>query len=405
MKRFASSLAVVLLVLLVGCAEDEPVAPTDPEPQRTPTGSSPRRADPPPSSFRPAELTLELEPYAAGFEAPLLVTHAGDGGDLVFVVEQVGRIEIVDDGEVAGTFLDVTDLTEPGGEQGLLGLAFHPDYERNRRFFINYTDTAGDTIVAAYRASRDGTRADEASARTILKVDQPYSNHNGGHLAFGPDGYLYIGMGDGGSAGDPQGNGQSLDTHLGKMLRIDVDAGGGYGIPNDNPFVDGGGLPEIWAYGLRNPWRFSFDEPAGTLWIGDVGQDELEEINRVSAGEPRLNYGWDLMEGSRCYSSGDCDPSGLVLPFTEYEHDHGCSITGGFVYRGAKFDNMRGGYFFSDYCSGNIWGVDATARGPVEPNLLLASERPISSFGVDEDGELYVTDISSGEVLRVVDAG
>ena len=398
---------VVLSVslLLAACSADEGERPSGtglrPSGTAGPTSSTPPV---PPDRFSPAEVQLGLETIASGLEGPLLVTHAGDGSGRLFVVEQVGRIRIVENGRLMpDPFLDVSDLTEAGGEQGLLGLAFHPDFVRNRRFFINYTDVEGDTIVASYRATADGRVADEDSARTILKVDQPYSNHNGGHMAFGPDGYLYIGMGDGGSAGDPENNGQNLETLLGKMLRVDVDVRGTYAIPKDNPFADGGGAPEIWAYGLRNPWRFSFDVPTGTLWIGDVGQDQLEEIDRVPAERGGLNYGWNVMEGSRCYGDA-CEAGDMVLPISEYDHDLGCSVTGGFVYRGERFPDLRGGYLFSDYCSGTIWAVGAHVAGPIEPAVLMESGRSISSFGVDEDGELYVTDIGAGEVLQVVDS-
>lgn len=365
----------------------------------SPAGPAPTAAAAP---FDPEAVELGLEPFLDGLRAPLLLTNAGDHSGRSFVVEQGGTIRIVIDGEVASeAFLDVSDLTEAAGEQGLLGLAFHPAFERNGRFFINYTDLAGDTVVASYRA--EGKRADPRSARVLLKIDQPYANHNGGHLAFGPDGYLYIASGDGGSAGDPQGNGQNRNVLLGKLLRIDVDGDRPYGIPPDNPFADGAdGAPEVWAYGLRNPWRFSFDPETATLWIGDVGQGDLEEVDRVQDDEGGLDFGWNEMEGSRCYEGRDCKTSGQVLPITEYEHDLGCAITGGFVYRGAEFPVLRGGYFFSDSCSGNIWAIDAGSRGPVEPSLLLSSERPLSSFGQDEDGELYVTDIGAGEVLRVV---
>ena len=356
----------------------------------------------PPSDLDVSALELELEPFLEGLQAPLLLTHAGDGSGRSFVVEQGGTIRTVQGGRVQPEpFLDISDRTEGGGEQGLLGLAFHPAYERNGRFFLNYTDLAGDTIVASYRS--DGDRADPASEEVLLKIDQPYPNHNGGHLAFGPDGLLYIATGDGGSAGDPQENGQNRDALLGKLLRIDVDEGSPYGVPRDNPFADGeNGAPEVWAYGLRNPWRFSFDQRSETLWVGDVGQGELEEIDRVPIGEGGLNFGWNEMEGSRCYEGEDCDTSDKVLPITEYGHDLGCSVTGGFVYGGEDFPELQGAYLFGDYCSGHVWGIDAAASGPVEPTLLMSTERALSSFGLDEDGELYITDIGAGEVLRVV---
>ena len=390
------------LVVLTGCSTEGADAP----PRGASSATSPGKGEPPMSSRPPAldldTVEIDLEPLVDGLAAPLLLTHAGDGSGRSFIVEQRGTVRIVENGETAEEpFLDISDKTEGGGEQGLLGLAFHPAFDRNGRFFVNYTDLAGDTIVASYRT--DGTSADPGSEQVLLKIEQPYPNHNGGHLAFGPDGYLYIATGDGGSGGDPEDNGQDRNALLGKLLRIDVDADDGYAIPPDNPFADGNqGAAEVWAYGLRNPWRFSFDEDSETLWVGDVGQGELEEINRVPAGEAGLNFGWNEMEGSRCYEGDDCDTSGKVLPITEYGHDLGCSVTGGFVYRGAEFPGLNGAYFFADYCSGNIWAVDAAADGPLEPTLLFSSERALSSFGLDEDGELYVTDIGAGEVLRVV---
>lgn len=398
MRRFLF-LTMTILLGLAGCAEDG-TGPTAPD---AVTGTDP--AGPDRSSkaqrFDARSVEVELEPFVSGFEAPLLVTPAGDDSGRLFVVEQGGTVRTVVGGEVQPVpFLDISELTEGGGEQGLLGLAFHPRFERNGRFFVNYTDRAGDTIVASYRA--DGEQADPTSASILLKIEQPYANHNGGHLDFGPDGYLYIATGDGGSAGDPEENGQDTDALLGKLLRIDVDEGDPYGIPADNPFADGaGGAPEVWAYGLRNPWRFTFDPDSGTLWVGDVGQGELEEIDRVPDDEAGLNFGWNEMEGSRCYEGADCDPSNKVLPITEYGHDLGCSVTGGFVYRGEDFPELQGGYLFADYCSGNMWVIDAATSGPVEPTLVSSSERALSSFGRGEDGELYVTDIGSGEVLRI----
>jgi glucose/arabinose dehydrogenase len=348
-----------------------------------------------------------LRPVATGLEAPLAITHAGDGSGRLFVVEQGGGIRIVQDGSLRSRpFLDLSDLTEASGEQGLLGLAFHPDYEANGRLFVNYTDNDGDTVVAEYRTDEDDPgSADPESARPLLRIDQPFANHNGGNLVFGSDGYLYIGMGDGGSAGDPQGNGQALDTLLGKLLRIDVDSPAGgrpYGIPADNPFVGRAeARPEIWAYGLRNPWRFSFDEETGRLWIADVGQSLLEEVNRVPADRPGLDYGWNVLEGTQCFASEGCDKTGRVRPVTQYSHDFGCSITGGHVYRGSRFPELQGGYLFSDFCSGTIWAVDATGPAPQRPTELLQTESSVSSFGVDENQELYLTDLASGTVYQV----
>ena len=395
------------------------VAPACSSPSAPPQGSTPitpgarddgedRPSAPQENKFDPNAVRLGLRPVASGLEAPLGITHAGDGSNRLFVIQQGGEVLNVNTstGQMQ-QFLDLSNLTEAGGEQGLLGLAFHPSFEDNGRFFVNYTNEAGDTVIAEYQATpANAARADPGSARILLEVDQPYSNHNGGQLAFGPDGFLYIGLGDGGSAGDPQNNGQRLNTLLGKILRIDVDAdsGGEYAIPRDNPFArDPEALPEIWAFGLRNPWRFSFDQETGSMWIADVGQEVLEEVNRVQADAPGLNYGWDDMEGSQCYEpSSGCERTGKVLPVTEYSHEFGCSITGGFVYRGSEFPSLRGGYIFGDYCSGTIWGVPSDAPTSTRPVELLRTEHSISSFGEDQSGELFLTDLSSGEVLQVI---
>ena len=356
-----------------------------------------------------AEVTLE--PFADGFTQPLFVTHAGDGSDRLFVVEQRGQIRVIEDGDVREEpFLDVSNLISCCGERGLLGLAFHPDFEENGLFYVNYTNPSGNTVVAAYRASDDLTEADPDSGTTLLTVPQPYGNHNGGHLVFGPDGYLYIGLGDGGSGGDPEENGQDLSTLLGALLRIDVDGGADgepYGVPESNPFVDTeGARPEIWAYGLRNPWRFSFDRETGDLWIGDVGQNAWEEIDfqpvSSAGGE---NYGWDVMEGAHCFEPDTgCDETGLVLPVLEYPHSQGSSVTGGYRYRGAALPELVGTYLFGDFTSGRIWGAtetgDAEGSGWSSKELLDTNYR-ISTFGEDEAGELYVIDYSGGALYKL----
>ncbi|MFP5352076.1 MAG: PQQ-dependent sugar dehydrogenase [Actinomycetota bacterium] len=393
-----------LLMSLAGCSD--PVQPPDAGPSVAPSSTSPNTGDTStpssePPAYDPGAVDLELVSFVNGLEAPLLATHAGDGSDRMFVVEQAGRIRVVRDGRLlAEPFLDISDRLVSGGEQGLLGLAFHPGFERNGRFFVNYTDEAGDTVVSRFRA-RPGSDVASDAELVLLRIDQPYANHNGGHLAFGPDGYLYIATGDGGSGGDPHNNGQRLDTLLGKLLRIDVDRGDTYAIPDDNPFAEAGGEPEIWAYGLRNPWRFSFDSEH--LWIADVGQNALEEVNRRRADEAGVNYGWNVMEGTDCYGSGDCESGGLVQPVAEYSHEDGCSITGGYVYRGEGSPDMQGGYFFGDFCSGTIWSIPADVSERTRPIEMLASGRSISSFGVDEQGELYMVDMGAGEVLRVTD--
>jgi glucose/arabinose dehydrogenase len=347
-------------------------------------------------------ISLNLIPVADGFTKPTFVTHAGDGSGRLFVSEQVGRILIVQDGQVNPTlFLDIVSLVGSGAsEQGLLSVAFHPDYGNNGFFFVDYTDKQGDTVIARYQVSDNPDVANPDSARTLLTIGQPYANHNGGQLAFGPDGYLYVGMGDGGSANDPENNAQSLDTLLGKILRLDVDQGDPYGVPQSNPFVNQNeARPEIWSYGWRNPWRFSFDGATGDMYIGDVGQNQYEEIDFEPAGAAGgLNYGWRLMEGLHCFNPSDCDPASLdvVLPIAEYDHSQGCSVTGGYVYRGARFPELTGIYFYGDFCSGLIWGLRPAADRGWSQAQLLQSDLSISSFGQDEGGELYVIDHRGG---------
>jgi glucose/arabinose dehydrogenase len=332
---------------------------------------------------------------------PTDIKNAGDGSGRLFILEQPGRIRIVKDGQLLGTaFLDITDrVRSDGSEQGLLGLAFHPKFSQNGFFYVNYTDKNGDTHISRFTASgASGDSADPASEKQVLFVNQPFQNHNGGALAFGPDGFLYIGLGDGGSQGDPYGNGQSTSTLLGKILRIDVDNGDPYAIPADNPFANNNnGSKEIWAYGLRNPWRFSFDRSTNDLWIGDVGQAQWEEIDFVPAGTPGgLNFGWNKMEGMHPYK--DNNRPILTMPIIEYPHGVGCSVTGGYVYRGSALPEWQGVYFYGDYCSGKIWGL---INGPLKrPKLLFDSDLRVSTFGEDEAGELYVADYN-GAIYRL----
>ncbi len=346
---------------------------------------------------------IELERLDGSYSLPLLVTHAGDASGRLFVVEQRGRILIIDRGRLLQTpFLDLTGRVGSGNEQGLLGLAFHPDFEANGLFFVNYTDNRGDTMVSRFAASADPNRADDSSEVEVLSYDQPFSNHNGGHLAFGPDGYLYISSGDGGSGGDPRNNAQDLDSLLGKILRIDVD-GLPLAIPPDNPFVgDSSARDEIWAFGLRNPWRFSFDSRTGDLYIGDVGQNRVEEIDFQPGSSPGgENYGWRRKEGNSCFNpSSGCDRPGLVDPILTYSHSQGCSVTGGYVYRGRSAAALKGLYLFGDFCSGTIWAAEARADGLWQSTRLLDSGLSISSFGEDEAGEVYVVD-RGGRVFRL----
>lgn len=367
--------------------------------------------------FDPSAFGVAMEPVAEGFRQPLQVVDPGDGSGRLFVVEQPGQIRIVRDGNVGSTpFLDVSDrITTDGTEQGLLGLAFHPNYAENGTFFVGYTANRGDGVgnntVARFQVSDDDPdRADPESEEVLLSVEDPYRNHNGGMVAFGPDGLLYVGFGDGGAGGDPEENAENPAVLLGKVLRIDVDSasnGEPYAIPDDNPFADGEtGAPEVWAYGLRNPWRFSFDRQTGDLWIADVGQNAYEEINRQPAGSPGgENYGWDAMEGTHCFEDDDCqvavEEGRVVLPVAEYGHDLGNSVTGGFVYRGVGIPSLHGVYIFADFGSGLLWGLvrvdDAWVLSePVETGLS------VSSFGEDADGELYVTAFD-GALYRLID--
>jgi glucose/arabinose dehydrogenase len=363
------------------------------------------------AAFDPAVVRLSLVPVAGGLESPLFVTNAGDGTRRLFVIEQAGRIRIVRSGTVVTTpFLDISERISWGGERGLLGLAFHPAFETNGRFFVDYTDRSGNTVVSEFTVSaNDPDLAVGTSERVLLRIVQPYANHNGGALAFGPDGFLYVATGDGGSGGDPGNRAQNLGTRLGKLLRIDVDtrtASLRYGIPRSNPFVGRTGLDEIWAYGLRNPWRFSFDRTTGDLWIGDVGQNRWEEIDRAtrsSGGGRGRNFGWRILEGRACYRPAvGCNATGKSPPIAVYSHSVGCSVTGGYVYRGAAHPILKGAYLFGDYCSGRIWSLTAGGPSVQTPRLLLSSGRSIASFGEDEAGELYVADIAAGEILRVV---
>ena len=365
---------------------------------RTPGGSQPL---PPTSSAQPQ---LRLQTVASGLSNPLYLT-APTGDPRLFVVEQQGRIRMVrNDSLLAAPFLDIIDRVSSGGERGLLSVAFHPRYAENGFFYVDYTDKQGNTRVERYQVSRDATRADPASAKLILHVDQPYPNHNGGLVVFGPDGMLYIGMGDGGGGGDPRGNGQNPATLLGKLLRIDVDAGDPYAVPRDNPFVGrGGARGEIWATGLRNPWRFAFDRTAGMLYIADVGQNEWEEIDAVRADSAGVNYGWNIMEGDHCFRpASGCNTAGLERPISEYSHSEGCSITGGYVYRGSRIPALQGHYFYADYCKG--WVKSLRSMGGAVTDLRewpFGDIGNVLSFGEDAAGELYVLS-ANGRVYRIV---
>ena len=330
------------------------------------------------------------------FNQPDGIFHAPTNGNRLFVMEQAGVVKVFDNNRNVGNstvFLDIRDRVLYGGEQGLLGLAFHPNYNSNGYFYIDYVaDNPTRTVIARYSVSANNPNvADKNSEQVVLEISQPFSNHKGGQLAFGADGYLYIGVGDGGSEGDPSGNGQNISTLLGKILRINVDsssAGRNYSIPSDNPFVGNslGYREEIYAYGLRNPWRFSFDSATGLLWVGDVGQDRFEEIDIGAKGK---NYGWNIMEGSLCYNpSTDCNETGLELPIWNYTHDVGNAIIGGYVYHGSALPSLIGDYVYGDYGSGSIWALSYNGTVPVN-TLLSNTGLNIASFGLDQQNELY----------------
>ncbi len=412
---------VALAVVAAGCADGESnpsvttgggatptVAPTTTQPSAVTTSESrpPTTASAPPTTaatgttttisvplLRLDELQLELTEVADGFDQPVFLTSA-PGDDRLFVVDQPGRIWIIDGSQIE-VFLDVSDRVVFGGEQGLLGLAFPPDYADSGVFYVNYvgrSNNGAETRISAFSGIES---ADADSEQVLLRIDQPAANHNGGMIAFGPDGFLWIGMGDGGARDDRFGHGQRPDTLLGAMLRIDVRSDG-YEIPPDNPASgEPGYAPEVWATGLRNPWRFAFD--GEDVWIADVGQNALEEVNQVSAAIPAVNYGWPLFEGTRCYLS-NCDDSGLTAPVTEYGHGEGCSVTGGVVYRGSAIPELDGHYLFGDFCGGWIRSFDAS--GTTHELFPPGTVGGLASFGADEAGEVYVISTNGG-IFRI----
>ncbi len=409
---------VFLTLVLAACAPTGTPEPTSvPQPSDTavlptatllPPTDTPTPLPPTPTSgpVFPDPNLYQWKTVVSGLELPVDIQNAGD--ERLFVVERTGRIRIVKENFLSDIpFLDIRRQVGSGSsEQGLLGLAFHPRYAENGFFFVNYTDRNGNTVISRFQVSaEDPDQADPASELRLLDVEQPYPNHNGGGMVFGPDGYLYIGLGDGGSGGDPQGFGQSPNTVLGKILRIDVDNGSPYGIPADNPYAGGGGFPEIWATGLRNPWRFAFDSLTGDLYIGDVGQNAWEEIDFLPAGSPPgANFGWKFFEGSHPYIGEP--PSGLelIMPAWEYDHGLGCSVTGGVVYRGEDFPSWQGIYLFGDYCSGRIWGLARNGVGSDSEWSLLTlfdTSFTLSTFGVDMNGEVYLTDYRAGTIYRL----
>jgi len=345
---------------------------------------------------------IRLTEIAGGFDHPVHVSGA-PGDSRLFVVEQHGRIRTIENGRVLpDPFLDLGDEVSRGSERGLLSVAFHPRFAENGLLFVNYTDRRGDTRVVRYAVSPDRSHADPSTAKLILTVEQPYANHNGGHLLFGPDGMLYIPLGDGGAGGDPGNRAQDLHTLLGKLLRIDVDHGDPYQVPDDNPFVHtAGARPEIWALGLRNPWRIAFDRESGLLYIADVGQNQWEEVDVVRATRAGLNYGWRLFEGNHDYHREPNEPRDLIFPLIEYSHSEGCSITGGVVYRGARVRILRGAYLYADYCRGWLRSFRVDGGRAVERHeWRVKSPGPISSFGVDDSNEVYVVGYE-GKIYRI----
>ncbi|MBN2840554.1 MAG: PQQ-dependent sugar dehydrogenase [Coriobacteriia bacterium] len=401
--------ALAVAGTLAGCV-DSTTAPESAAPETQTTAPEPEAEAEDPGTGEPLaldELEIELEPVLDGFGQPLFVTGAGDGSGRLFVVEKTGLVWTVRGGMREEVFLDLTDRVSTESEQGLLGIAFSPTFAEDSTVFVSYTQQDGASALSRFIV--DGETVDRASEKMLLHVAQPFANHNGGMIAFGPDGYLYLGLGDGGSGGDPYGSGQNGRTLLGKMLRIDVIGGAGdpagYVVPDDNPFVGQSDTkPEIWAIGLRNPWRFSFDRATGDLWIGDVGQNAWEEIDLQAADSPGgENYGWNRFEASHPYppDSTAPDPTGFTMPIVEYDRDAGTSVTGGYVYRGTAEPGLYGTYLYADFTVGRIWGLQRAEDGSVQTRELLDTDMMISSFGEDDDGELYVVDFN-GAVYRIV---
>jgi glucose/arabinose dehydrogenase len=410
--------AVILATLTVACSAETPapsgldattpsaVAASDalttsPGPSSAPTPSTlpTPTPDPPP---------LDIELVADGLVDPIGIV-GGDAGRL-YVIEQGGRIVSIEDDGSLREVADLTDRTAAGGERGLLGLAFHPGWPDVPRAFVHYSDPNGDTVLSELAASGDDAPVlDPSTERILLQVQQPAANHNGGQIAFGPDGYLYMALGDGGGAGDPFGNGQDPETVLAAILRIDVDAGDPYAIPADNPFIDGDGAPEVFVYGLRNPWRFSFDRSTRDLWVGDVGQGSWEEVDRLDAGAiAGANLGWNVTEGAHCFADPGCDPAAFVLPVAEYPTRTGCAVIGGYVYRGTAIPGLFGWYLFADYCGGQLYAVRSDAPASTDAGsavrLVLQTGLRVTSFGEDAEGELFLTDAAGGAVYRIVAA-
>ncbi len=422
--------SVITVVTVTACSSEPEAAPSPeataasvdtvesetPSPTGVPTAASEtpistgtdmdESKTPLPSSGALPSVRSEIVFPSVSFDRMVYLAHPDGMPERLYLVLQPGRIMVFDN--VANppppqTFLDIRGrVSDRGNEEGLLGLAFDPDFKDNGYFYVYHSAASPRrSVIARYQASPDAESADINSERIIMEIGQPFSNHNGGHIAFGPDGYLYVGLGDGGSGGDPRGHGQDLSTLLGTILRIDVstlDETGSYAVPQDNPFAGVEGVrPEIWAYGLRNPWRFSFDRETGDLWAGDVGQNKLEEIDII---KPGANYGWNIMEGSSCFRDAGCDREGLEPPVAEYGRDGGCSVTGGYVYRGSRIPSLVGAYVYGDFCTGNIWALRHDGSRATQQARIAGTNLQIASFAEGPDGEIYVLSFT-GEITRL----
>ena len=413
-RLMATGLVLAALAMMMTACSSEPEVTPTPSATATPVrivGSvtpvpTVGSATPEPSSIPLPSVRAEVVFPSVSFDRMVFLTHPDGIPDRLYLVLQPGRIMAFDNVPNPSTpeiFLDIRNrVSDRGNEEGLLGLTFDPDYRNNGYFYVYYSAASPRrSVIARYYAPPGTGSADPSTEKIIMEIGQPYSNHNGGQITFGPDGYLYVGLGDGGSGGDPRGHGQNLGTLLGTILRIDVstlDETGYYAVPPDNPFVGvEGARPEIWAYGLRNPWRFSFDRETGDLWAGDVGQNKLEEIDII---KPGANYGWNIMEGTSCFRNAGCSREGLEPPVAEYGRDGGCSVTGGYVYRGSRLPSLSGAYLYGDFCTGNIWALRHDGGRVVEEALIADTDLQISSFAEGPDGEVYILSFT-GEIARL----
>jgi glucose/arabinose dehydrogenase len=394
-RRHLALLTSAVLALSVGLA---PAVQAAPMPVAATAAPAATPAAPAPA---PGDADVALSFRVGGLARPVYMVSAKDDSGRLFIVQQGGKIRIYQNGALRSTpFLDITSTVSNGYEQGLLGLAFHPGFKTNRKLYVYFTDNGDDIVIREYKTKLSNKNVvDTSTARKIIEISHPYTNHNGGSVVFGPDGYLYFGTGDGGDSDDPAERAQNINSRLGKMLRIDVNgttSTTNYRIPSSNPYLGIDGLNEIWQIGLRNPYRFSFDRANGNMWIGDVGQGTWEEIDRAirtSSGAGRkVNWGWDVLEGTQCHEpSSGCSTSGKTGPLLQYGQSGGrCAVTGGYVYRGSAIPALVGGYVFADYCSGEIWVVDSTASPLAPKTLLLDTAHQISGFGENQAGELYV---------------